>query len=48
MEVDRVKATLRYSAEAKGAWRSLEIGAEKPLLPPMRIGIPPRPASTIS
>jgi hypothetical protein len=33
MEVDRVKATLRYSAEAKGAWRSLEIGAEATVAP---------------
>ena len=33
MEVDRVKATLRYSAEARGAWRSLEIGAEATVAP---------------
>src|ERR671914_2503447 len=33
MEVDRVKATLRYSAEAKGAWRSVEIGAEATVAP---------------
>jgi hypothetical protein len=33
MEVDRVKATLRYSAEAKGAWRSVEIGAEATITP---------------
>jgi hypothetical protein len=33
MEVDRVTATLRYSAEAKGAWRSLEIGAEATVAP---------------
>lgn len=33
MKVDRVKATLRYSAEAKGAWRSLEIGAEATVAP---------------
>jgi hypothetical protein len=33
MEVDRVKATLRYSAEARGAWRSLEIGAEATIAP---------------
>ncbi len=33
MEVDRVKATLRYSTEAKGAWRSLEIGAEATVAP---------------
>jgi hypothetical protein len=31
MKVDRVTATLRYSAEAKGAWRSIEVGAEAAL-----------------
>ena len=31
MKVDRVTATLRYSAEAKGAWRSVELGAEATL-----------------
>jgi hypothetical protein len=33
MKVDRVTATLRYSAEARGAWRSLEIGAEATVAP---------------
>jgi hypothetical protein len=28
MQIERVSATLRYSAETKGAWRSVEIGAE--------------------
>ncbi len=28
MRVTTVTATLRYSAEAKGAWRSIEVGAE--------------------
>jgi hypothetical protein len=28
MRVDRVTAVLRYSAEAKGAWRTVELGAE--------------------
>ena len=31
MRVTTVTATLRYSAEAKGAWRSLEVGAEAAL-----------------
>ena len=34
MQVDRVKATIRYSQDTgKGAWRSLEIGAEANLDP---------------
>ena len=28
MRVTKVTAVLRYSAEAKGAWRSIEVGAE--------------------
>jgi hypothetical protein len=31
MKVTTVTATLRYSAEAKGAWRSIEVGAEATL-----------------
>jgi hypothetical protein len=31
MRVTTVTATLRYSAEAKGAWRSIEVGAEATL-----------------
>lgn len=31
MRVTMVKATLRYSAETKGAWRSIELGAEAAL-----------------
>ena len=31
MRVTTVSATLRYSAEAKGAWRSIEVGAEATL-----------------
>ena len=28
MKVDRVKATIRFSKESYGTWKSLEIGAE--------------------
>jgi hypothetical protein len=31
VKVTTVTATLRYSAEAKGAWRSIEVGAEATL-----------------
>ena len=31
MRVTKVTANLRYSAEAKGAWRSIELGAEASL-----------------
>jgi hypothetical protein len=31
MKVTTVTATLRYSAEAKGAWRTVEVGAEATL-----------------
>ena len=31
MKVTKVTANLRYSAEAKGAWRSIELGAEASL-----------------
>src|ERR671919_109468 len=31
MKVTTVTATLRYSAEAQGAWRSIEVGAEATL-----------------
>ena len=31
MRVTVVTATLRYSAEAKGAWRAIEVGAEAAL-----------------
>ena len=31
MRVTTVTATLKYSAEAKGAWRSIEVGAEATL-----------------
>ena len=31
MRVSKVTANLRYSAEAKGAWRSIELGAEASL-----------------
>jgi hypothetical protein len=31
MRVTEVSATVRYSAEAKGAWRSVELGAEATL-----------------
>ena len=31
MRVTKVSATLRYSSEAKGAWRSIELGAEASL-----------------
>jgi hypothetical protein len=31
MRVTTVTATLRYSAEAQGAWRSIEVGAEATL-----------------
>jgi hypothetical protein len=31
MKVNTVTATLRYSAEAKGAWRRIEVGAEATL-----------------
>ena len=31
MKVTKVSALLRYSAEAKGAWRSVELGAEASL-----------------
>jgi hypothetical protein len=31
MKVTTITATLRYSAEAKGAWRSIEVGAEATL-----------------
>jgi hypothetical protein len=33
MKVDQVTATLRYSAEVKGAWRSVELGAEATVAP---------------
>ena len=31
MRVTIVKATLRYASEARGAWRSIEVGAEAAL-----------------
>lgn len=31
MRVTKVTAILRYGAEAKGAWRSIELGAEASL-----------------
>lgn len=31
MNVTKITATLRYSAEAKGAWRTIELGAEATL-----------------
>jgi hypothetical protein len=37
MKVDRVTAALRYSAEAKGTWRTVELGAEADVAS-MRIG----------
>jgi hypothetical protein len=33
MQVDRVTATVKYSAEVKGAWKSIELGAEASLSP---------------
>jgi hypothetical protein len=33
MQVDRVSATVRYSAEAKGAWRTMELGGEATVAP---------------
>jgi hypothetical protein len=33
MRIDRVTTVLRYSAEAKGCWRTIEIGAEADLDP---------------
>jgi hypothetical protein len=33
MKVDRVTATLRFSAEFKGAWQSVELGAEAAIAP---------------
>jgi hypothetical protein len=33
MKVTNVSATIRYSAEARGAWRSIELGAEATIAP---------------
>jgi hypothetical protein len=33
MNVTTISATIRYSAEAKGAWRTIELGAEATLDP---------------
>ena len=31
MRIQKITANIRYSAEAKGAWRSIELGAEATL-----------------
>jgi hypothetical protein len=33
MNVTTIRANIRYSAEAKGAWRTIEVGAEATVAP---------------